>query len=98
MEIINRFSEYFAQERNKTYTWAGALGGGFFSAHLLSDTTGIWTFVNAESIVKASIGIVIAGMTGLATKMGADLWSIKIKPKIFKNGKQQKEDDNQRRA
>lgn len=65
------------------------------SMHLIVSAEG------AELIVKYSIGLVMAALTGLATKAGADIWTVKILPKVlkmFKNGKKTDERSDDQRA
>jgi hypothetical protein len=96
MEIINRIIGFITQERNEAYTWAGAIGGGYFSAHLLTIHAGVWSFMNGEAIIKTTIAISMAFAIGFSTKLGAILAEeIKPKIKIFKNGRKK---DEQRRA
>ena len=97
MELLDWVGRYFTQGRNKAYQVAGYMGGGIVSIHLLDVPLHPSKYAWVEVSLKWIITIVMAGITGLVTKMGADLWSEHLKPKIkiFRNGKTE---DEQRRA
>ncbi len=96
MGILDWVGRYFTEGRNKAYEVAGYMGGGFVSVHLLNISTTNGFIDGLELALKWGITLTMAAITGLVTKMGADMWSDHIKPKIkiFRNGKE----DKQRRA
>ena len=97
MELLDWIDRYFTQGRNKAYQVAGYMGGGWVSIRLLDIPSHSPALAWVEISLKWIVTIVMAGITGLVTKMGADLWSEHLKPKIkiFRNGKTE---DEQRRA
>ena len=97
METINGILRHFSQSQNKAYAIAGSMGGGLVSVHLLDIPVNPGLHDGLELVLKWVITILMACLTGLVTKMGADLWTIKIKPKL-KIFEDEKSTDNQRRA
>jgi hypothetical protein len=97
MELLDWVGRYFTEGKNKVYEVAGYMGGGIVSINLLNIHPASGVTLGMEIALKWVITLVMAGITGLVTKMGADLWSdhIKHKIKIFKNGRKK---DEQRRA
>lgn len=83
--------------KNKGYAFGGMVCGGFYGAGVLSSFKDFAAFFSIAIILKGIMGLVYVGMSGMVTKMGAELWSDKIKPKIkfFNNGKN---NDDKKRA
>jgi hypothetical protein len=105
MERLNRLPDYLyqavkylTQKDNKGYALGGMVCGGFYSAGLLGTFKDFWAFISLAVLLKGFLGLVYVGMSGMVTKMGAELWSEKIKPKIkfLNNGKRKSE--GQKRA
>jgi len=96
MELLDWVGRYFTEGRNKAYEVAGYMGGGLVSVHLLDIHAHDRVIIGMEIALKWTVTLVMAAITGLVTKMGADLWSDHLKPrlKIFRNGKK----NEQRRA
>jgi hypothetical protein len=96
MERFNRLSDYcytiiknLTSKENKGYAVGGMVCGGFYGAGLLSTFKDFWAVFSIAVILKGVMGLVYVGLSGMVTKMGAELWSDKIKPKIkfLNNGK-----------
>jgi len=97
METANGIRDAFTEGQNKVYAIAGSMGGGLVSVHLLDIPVNPGLHDGMELILKWFITILMACLTGLVTKMGADLWTIKIKPKL-KMFNDESDSDKQRRA
>lgn len=93
MELLNWVGRYFTTGKNKAYQIAGNMGGGIVSIHLLDLPLNPAKYAWVEVSLKWLVTIVMAMITGLVTKMGADLWSEHLKPKIkfLNNGKKSEE-------
>jgi hypothetical protein len=89
MELLDWVGRYFTEGQNKAYEVAGYMGGGLVSINLLNITPAHGTVLGLEIALKWVVTLVMACITGLVTKMGADFWTdhLKNKIKIFRNGK-----------
>lgn len=95
MEIFSLVFRYVTAPQNRGIAGGAMVGGWILSIRLLLDHSGVWSFINAEFFVKTTVGLIIAGVSGFITVLCKDIYIIKFKPKIFKNGSRSK---NQKRA
>lgn len=65
--------------------YVGGLFGWLYHLFLLDFTSWSWAF-----IIRGAEGVIFAVFSGLAVKVSTDFYTIKIKNKIFKNGKKRK--------
>lgn len=63
--------------------------GWVLNLHLLDIKTFTWEF-----LIKGSSGVVLAVITAISVKFGTDIYTEKLKPKIFKHGKDKKTKTN----
>ena len=71
---------------NKGSSLAFAIGAVFgWIYHLF-----IWDFHFWEFIIRGGEGVLFAVISGISVKVGNDFYTIKLKHKIFKNGKKHK--------
>ena len=89
MEILSLVFRHVFSDENKAIFIGSVVGGWLYSVHLLTSGS------TPELVVKFVMGLVMAGITGFMTVLGKDFYQLKIKRKIFKDGKR---DDNQKRA
>jgi hypothetical protein len=59
--------------------------GWVLNLHLLDIKTFTWEF-----LIKGGSGVVLAVITAISVKFGTDIYTEKLKPKLFKHGKSNK--------
>jgi len=89
MEILSIIIRWAFTGENRTFFVGSMAGGWLYILHISTVST------TPELIIKGTMGLVAAFATGFMTLLGKTFFEIKIKPKIFKDGKRK---DNQKRA
>jgi hypothetical protein len=82
----------FIHEHFKDF-WKGAVGGGAVCSGILLPTPTFIASIPLDFLLKMLGAGAAALFTGLLTAYGADLYKHKIKPKLFKNVKSNKKDE-----
>ena len=90
MEILSLVIRHIFSDENKAIFLGSVVGGWIYSIHLLTVSS------NAELAVKFVMGLVMAGITGFMTVLGKDFYQLKIKRKLFKNDRKEREDSEKR--
>lgn len=86
----------YLDEKVKEF-WGGFVVGGFAGVNFLFVDAVSWVDVATGYILRFIGVVMIAATSGVMTAMAVDFYKHKIKPKLFKNGNEEK-DDQQKAA